>query len=60
MNRLLDHKRLQILHMLVEGSSMRSTSRVARVASNTGPTLCKMPLPSAQADPTSAGSMTAA
>lgn len=35
MNRLVSEKRIQILHMLVEGSSMRATSRVADVSINT-------------------------
>jgi IS1 family transposase len=35
MNKLKEHKRIQILSMLVEGSSMRSTSRVAGVSINT-------------------------
>ena len=35
MNKLPDSKRAQILHMLVEGSSMRSTARVAGVSFNT-------------------------
>lgn len=35
MNRLPDAKRIQILHMLVEGASMRSISRVVGVSINT-------------------------
>ena len=35
MNRLPNEKRIQILHMLVEGSSMRSVSRIAGVSINT-------------------------
>lgn len=35
MNKLPQHKRVQILHMLVEGSSMRSISRVVGVSINT-------------------------
>ena len=35
MNKLAQHKRVQILHMLVEGSSMRSISRVVGVSINT-------------------------
>ena len=35
MNTLPLHKRVQILHMLVEGSSMRSISRVVGVSINT-------------------------
>ena len=35
MNRLPHHKRKQILHMLVEGSSIRSTARVVGAAVNT-------------------------
>ena len=35
MNKLLLAKRVQILSMLVEGSSMRSISRVADVSINT-------------------------
>ncbi|MBT3361563.1 MAG: DDE-type integrase/transposase/recombinase [Rhodospirillales bacterium] len=35
MNKLPLHKRVQILHMLVEGSSMRSISRVVGVSINT-------------------------
>ena len=35
MNRLTTEKRVQILSMLVEGSSMRSISRVADVSINT-------------------------
>ncbi len=35
MNKLPEHKRIQILNMLVEGSSMRSISRVVGVSINT-------------------------
>ena len=35
MNKLLTHKRVQILEMLVEGMSMRAASRVAKVSINT-------------------------
>ena len=35
MNKLPEHKRIQILNMLVEGSSMRSISRVVGVSLNT-------------------------
>ncbi|MFO1129156.1 MAG: IS1 family transposase [Rhodospirillales bacterium] len=35
MNKLAPEKRIQILHMLVEGSSMRAASRVADVSINT-------------------------
>ena len=35
MNKLPLDKRVQILHMLCEGSSMRATSRVADVSINT-------------------------
>ena len=35
MNKLPLDKRVQILHMLFEGSSMRSTARVADVSFNT-------------------------
>ena len=35
MNTLSDTKRIQILNMLVEGSSMRSISRIANVSINT-------------------------
>ncbi len=35
MNKLPEHKRIQLLHMLVEGSSMRSVSRVVSVSMNT-------------------------
>lgn len=35
MNKLPTEKRVQILNMLVEGSSMRSISRVVRVSINT-------------------------
>ena len=35
MNKLPEHKRNQVLHMLVEGSSMRSISRVVGVSMNT-------------------------
>ena len=41
MNKLPDAKRLQILSMLVEGSSMRSISRVADVSINTVASLLK-------------------
>jgi IS1 family transposase len=35
MNKLPSHKRAQILHLLVEGNSMRATARIADVAFNT-------------------------
>jgi len=35
MNKLSRHKRSQILHLLVEGNSLRSTSRIADVSLNT-------------------------
>ena len=35
MNKLPEHKRIQALHMLVEGSSMRSVSRVVGISINT-------------------------
>ena len=35
MNKLPIEKRVQIINMLVEGSSMRSTSRVCEVSINT-------------------------
>jgi IS1 family transposase len=35
MNKLLSYKRAQILHLLVEGNSMRATARIADVAFNT-------------------------
>ena len=35
MNKLPEHKRKQVLNMLVEGSSMRSISRVVGVSMNT-------------------------
>lgn len=35
MNQLPLHKRIQILHLLLEGSSLRSTSRIADVSINT-------------------------
>ena len=35
MNKLPEHKRTQILNMLVEGSSMRSISRVVGISINT-------------------------
>ena len=35
MNKLPDSKRIQILNMMVEGSSMRSISRIAKVSINT-------------------------
>ncbi len=35
MNKLKEHKRIQVLNMLVEGNSMRSVSRIAGVSINT-------------------------
>ena len=35
MNKLPEHKRIQALNMLVEGSSMRSVSRVVVISINT-------------------------
>src|SRR3977135_1597421 len=35
MNKLPSEKRAQILHLLVEGNSMRATTRIANVAFNT-------------------------
>jgi uncharacterized protein YjaG (DUF416 family) len=35
MNRLTTEKRVQIIHLLVEGNSLRSTSRIADVSINT-------------------------
>ena len=41
MNKLTHEKRVQVLNMLVEGSSMRSISRVADVSFNTVASLLK-------------------